>query len=226
MARREIAVDTENVVYRHVVRIPVGGAVLEGDLRLPEKARGLVVFAHGSGSSRLSPRNRYVAQVLNEHELGTLLTDLLTMEEEGIDLQTRRYRFDIPLLSERLERIVLWANKYRETRHLPIGIFGASTGAAAALIAAARQSKKIKTVVARGGRPDLAMDALPFVKASVLLIVGENDPEVLQMNKKALENLNENSRMDIVPRASHLFEEPGTLEDAAQLAADWFEKHL
>lgn len=226
MAQRERTADTQNVVYRHVVRIPADGTVLEGDLRLPEEARGLVVFAHGSGSSRLSPRNRYVAQVLNEHHMGTLLSDLLTIEEENVDKNTHRYRFDVPLLSDRLEQIVLWAHKHRETRHLPIGVFGASTGAAAALIAAARQSHLIKAVVSRGGRPDLAIDALPFVKAPVLLIVGARDPEVLQLNKKALARMNDNARLDIVPHATHLFEEAGTLESASQLAGEWFETHL
>lgn len=226
MAQRERTADTQNIVYRHVVRIPVEGKSLEGDLRLPEQANGLVLFAHGSGSGRLSPRNRYVAQVLNEHHMGTLLSDLLTIEEETVDKQTHRYRFDIPLLSDRLERTVLWADKYRETRDLPIGIFGASTGAAAALITASRQSRLIKAVASRGGRPDLAMDALPFVKVPVLLIVGARDPEVLQLNKKALAKMDDNARLDAVPHATHLFEEPGTLESASQLAGQWFEQYL
>ncbi len=210
----------------HPVRIPAGKVILDGDLTIPADTKGLVVFAHGSGSSRKSPRNRYVAEVLNEHHLASLLADLLTPEEEAIDRQTRHLRFNIPLLSERLEYMILWALKNQETRHMNIGTFGASTGAAAALIAAAEQREKIKAVVSRGGRPDLAMEFLPMVEAPALLIVGENDQSVLRLNERALEKLNEMSAINIIPRATHLFEEPGTLEEAAQLAASWFERYL
>ena len=157
--------------------------MLDGDLTIPVNARGLVIFAHGSGSGRQSPRNRYVAGVLNEHHLGSLLADLLTLKEEDIDRETRHLRFDIPLLSGRLEHMITWAHQNPETKHLPIGIFGASTGAAAALIAAARQADTVRAVVSRGGRPDLAMDFLVFVKAPALLIVGENDQEVIHLQQ-------------------------------------------
>lgn len=208
------------------VRIPGGKVVLDGDLTIPAKAKGLVIFAHGSGSSRKSPRNRYVAEVLNAHNLGTLLADLLTAEEDDIDRQTRHLRFDIPLLAERLQHMVLWAQQNQDTKNLSIGTFGASTGAAAALIAAARRQSHVKTVVSRGGRPDLAMDFLSMVNAPTLLIVGENDEEVIHLNRMALEKLNDRSAIKIIPGATHLFEEPGTLEQAAQLAAAWFEKYL
>ncbi|QQG35766.1 MAG: dienelactone hydrolase family protein [Micavibrio aeruginosavorus] len=216
----------EDIPEGRPVRIPVGGIVLDGDLTLPINAKGLVIFAHGSGSSRKSPRNQYVAQVLNEHNLGTLLTDLLTADEEKIDRQTRHLRFDISLLADRLEHIILWAREYPETQNLSFGAFGASTGAAAALIATARRPETVKAVVSRGGRPDLAMEFLPLVKAPALLIVGGHDPEVLHLNREALEKLNIWSTINVIPRATHLFEEPGALENVAQLAATWFEQHL
>ena len=217
---------------RHTISVtlpPHGG---EGLLGLPgEKPKGIVLFAHGSGSSRLSPRNRYVANVLNEQRLGTLLTDLLTPTEEDIDRKTRHLRFDIPLLANRLKRITAWVRQNPDTRGYDIGYFGASTGAAAALIAAAHpvpviSSPVISAIVSRGGRPDLAAKFLPQVKAPTLLIVGEHDPEVLSLNKQALARLNDESRLDVIPRATHLFEEPGALEDVAHLAADWFGHHM
>ena len=182
MYKRKDMTDNDHTIQHHTYPIPAGKAELEGDLSIPANAVGLVVFAHGSGSSRHSPRNRYVAKVLNEHHLGTLLTDLLTVEEEKVDRQTRHLRFDIPLLAERLEYIIQWTRQIPETQDFDIGTFGSSTGAAAALIAAARRADTIKAVVSRGGRPDLAMSFLPSVKAPGLLIVGECDPDVLQLN--------------------------------------------
>ena len=208
------------------VAVPIDGIALVGNLCIPPHAKGMVIFAHGSGSGRLSSRNRYVAEVLNEHNVGTLLIDLLTSHEEQIDRLTRHLRFDITMLAGRLSIIGEWVIKQPALHRLHIGYFGASTGGAAALIAAAQQPNKVVAVVSRGGRPDLAMDALPQVKAPTLLIVGEHDPQVLAWNKQALQQLNDKSRLDIIPRATHLFEEPGTLEDVAQLAASWFAKHL
>jgi dienelactone hydrolase len=214
--------DVISISSRHV-RIPAGSATLEGDLALPPDARGLVVFAHGSGSGRHSPRNGYVADALNRHGLGTLLADLLTADEEAIDRRTRHLRFDIPLLADRLDSILAWTQAERAVEDLPVGCFGASAGAAAALIAAARQAGTVRAVVSRGGRPDLAGAFLPRVRAPVLLIVGERDPEVLRLNEQALGKLNARSRLATVPGATHLFEEPGTLEEAARLAAAWFD---
>jgi dienelactone hydrolase len=207
------------------VRIPAGGVVLDGDLAIPAGAKGLVAFAHGSGSSRHSSRNRYVAKVLNGYQFATLLADLLTPEEEMVDLRTRHLRFDIPMLADRLIDMGTWLQGESQTRHLKIGWFGASTGAGAALIAAARSPHNLMSVVSRGGRPDLAGDYLPQVIAPVLLIVGENDLQVLELNKSALARLNTDSALEIVPNATHLFEEPGTLEAAALLAAEWFRDH-
>lgn len=221
----EKQIKTDITAFR-TVRLPAEKAVLDGDLTLPAGAKGLVIFAHGSGSSRKSRRNQYVAKVLNEYNLGTLLADLLTAEEEKIDQKTHRMRFDIPLLADRLEHIMLWARKNPEIKNMPVGTFGASTGAAAALIAAARRPETVKAVVSRGGRPDLAMNFLPLVEAPALLIVGGHDPEVLRLNTQALEKLNGWSTINIIPRATHLFEEPGALEEAAQLAATWFEQYL
>jgi dienelactone hydrolase len=207
------------------VRVPAGPVALDADLTVPHDAKGIVVFAHGSGSGRHSPRNRAVAEVLNARQFATLLADLLTEEEEKEDLKTRRLRFDIPLLADRLTGIAAWLEQDPDLRTLKIGWFGASTGAGAALIAAARRPANIIAVVSRGGRPDLAGDALPSVRAPVLLIVGENDPDVLELNRQALEKLNGESGLEIVPGASHLFEEPGALETAARLAADWFDRY-
>jgi pimeloyl-ACP methyl ester carboxylesterase len=208
------------------VSIPLEKVTLEGDLVIPDGAKTIVLFAHGSGSSRHSTRNRYVASVLNEQNMGTLLADLLTIEEEKIDERTRHLRFDIPMLAKRLAGITDWLGQGKSTKHLDIAYFGASTGAAAALIAAAQYPDVVKAVVSRGGRPDLAGGALQLVRAPVLLIVGENDPEVLTLNEQALQQLNDRSRLEIVPKATHLFEEAGTLEAAAELAAAWFKKHM
>lgn len=206
------------------IRIPAGGVVLNADLAIPAEAQAIVAFAHGSGSGRHSTRNRYVAETLNGYGFATLLADLLTEEEEAVDLRTRHLRFDIPMLADRLVDIAAWLQSEPRTKHLKIGWFGASTGAGAALIAAARRPENIMAVVSRGGRPDLAGDYLPEVTAPVLLIVGENDPEVLELNKWALERLTHaSSELEIVPNATHLFEEPGTLEAAALLAAQWFQ---
>ncbi|SOD41390.1 dienelactone hydrolase family protein [Nitrosovibrio sp. Nv4] len=205
------------------VKIPAGEVLLSADLTVPSEAKAIVAFAHGSGSSRHSTRNRYVAEMLNGYQFATLLADLLTEEEEVVDMRTRHLRFDIPMLAERLIHVAAWLQSEPRTRHLKIGWFGASTGAGAALIAAARRPENVMAVVSRGGRPDLAGDYLPDVLAPVLLIVGENDPQVLELNKSALARLNVQSKLEIVPNATHLFEEPGTLEAAALLAAEWFQ---
>jgi putative phosphoribosyl transferase len=208
------------------VRIPAGKVFLNADLAMPPEATAIVAFAHGSGSGRRSPRNRYVAQLLNGYKFATLLADLLTEEEEIIDMQTRHLRFDIPMLADRLIDIASWLGREPQTKHLKIGWFGASTGAGAALIAAARRPENIMAVVSRGGRPDLAGDDLSKVIAPVLLIVGENDPQVIDLNEWALSRLNAQSKLEIVPGATHLFEEAGTLESAALLAANWFRDHV
>ena len=199
---------------------------LDGDLAVPAAATGVVLFAHGSGSSRHSPRNRYVASVLGEAGLATLLADLLTSEEEEIDRRTRHLRFDVPLLAARLVAMVDWLGSRPETAGLEVGLFGASTGAAAALVAAARRPDAVTAVVSRGGRPDLAGADLAAVGAPTLLVVGERDPLVLDLNRQAAEALRASSRLEVVPRATHLFEEPGTLEEVARLARDWFLEHL
>lgn len=206
--------------------VHAGSARLEGILSLPAGARGLVLFAHGSGSSRLSPRNQHVAEVLHQGGLATLLFDLLTPEEERIDRITRGLRFDIGLLADRLTGAVDWALGQPAARGLKIGLFGASTGAAAALIAAARRPTAVRAVVSRGGRPDLAGDQLPQVTAPVLLIVGGLDSGVLELNEAACRRIGPNARLEIVPAATHLFDEPGTLEHAARLACRWFQGKL
>jgi putative phosphoribosyl transferase len=208
------------------VRVLAGPVTLEGDLSLPKAALGVVLFAHGSGSSRHSPRNRQVARLLNEAKLATLLVDLLTPHEEAIDLQTAQLRFDIPLLAKRLVGATDWLARYSDTRALRVGSFGASTGAAAALVAAAERPQQIGAVVSRGGRPDLAGPALERVRAPTLLIVGGNDFPVIEMNQAALARLRCEKRLVIVPGATHLFEEPGTLLEVARLAREWFERHL
>jgi putative phosphoribosyl transferase len=205
------------------VAIPTpDGKRLGGTLRVPEGAAGVVVFAHGSGSSRFSPRNRSVAKVLNEAAIATLLMDLLTEQEEEAERSTRHLRFDIDLLAERLEAAIDWV---RAEHALPVGTFGASTGAAAALIAAADRPDVVRAVVSRGGRPDLAGDALINVRAPTLLIVGA-DPVVIELNKRALAMMSAPAELRVVPGASHLFEEPGTLEVVATLARDWFERYV
>ncbi len=220
------------------IRIPVGSTILDGDLVIPAAARGLVLFAHGSGSSRHSSRNRYVAEVLQEAGFATLLMDLLTRDEEAVDLRTAELRFDIPLLARRVVAAIDWLSQQPEgaphlpegAPHLPVfgrcGLFGASTGAAAALIAAAERLQAVAAVVSRGGRPDLAAGALPRVQAPTLLIVGSLDLPVIEMNRTALAQLRCEKQLTIVPGATHLFEEPGTLEEVARLARDWFEVHL
>jgi dienelactone hydrolase len=209
-----------------LVRVTAGPVTLEGNLSLPEGARAIVLFAHGSGSSRHSPRNRYVARLLNQAKLATLLVDLLTAEEEAIDMRTAHLRFDIGLLAERLVAVTDWLRRQPETRELRIGYFGASTGAAAALVAAAERPDAVSAVVSRGGRPDLAGAALARVRAPTLLIVGGNDPQVIELNRAALAELRCEKQLVIVPGATHLFEEPGALDAVARLARDWFERHL
>lgn len=210
----------------NIVRFEVDGAELEGNFDVPAGAQGLVIFAHGSGSSRHSSRNRYVASELNQAGMGTLLMDLLTSQEEEVDHVTREYRFDIPRLAQRVEGAVDWLRR-QEAGGLPIGLFGASTGAAAALIAAAHKPGEVSAVVSRGGRPDLAADSLPQVEAPTLLIVGGADEVVIDMNQKALEGMPEGTaQLSIVSGATHLFPEPGKLEEVARLASDWFKKHL
>jgi dienelactone hydrolase len=204
------------------ILISANGIELEGILSVPESANGLVLFAHGSGSSRFSPRNNYVAQVLREAGLGTLLMDLLTRQEDA-DYRTR---FDIRLLTGRLIAATRWATELPETRDLKIGYFGASTGAAAALEAAAELSDRVRAVVSRGGRPDLAMEALPRVQVPTLLIVGGNDDMVIDLNRDAYQHLRAEKELVIVPGATHLFEEPGKLEEVARLAVHWFRLYL
>jgi dienelactone hydrolase len=212
------------------VRIETDGVGLEGDLSIPEGALALVLFAHGSGSSRFSPRNRYVARQLNKRRLATLLLDLLTPEEEDQDslpgYMRGRLRFDINLLATRLVGATDWAAREPGTRALALGYFGASTGAAAALVAAALRADRVGAVVSRGGRPDLAADALTDVRAATLLIVGGNDPQVIELNRKAMELMSCERQLAVVPGAGHLFEEPGTLDEVARLARDWFLSHL
>jgi putative phosphoribosyl transferase len=209
------------------VRIPINSIVLEGNLVIPEGANGIVVFAHGSGSSRHSSRNKYVAWELQKKGFGTLLFDLLTAEEERIDMVTAHLRFDIDLLANRLVDATNWLLMNPVTENFNIGYFGASTGAAAALIAAKENSMVVKAIVSRGGRPDLAEEALPYVKAPTLFIVGGNDFQVIGMNQWAFERLTViEKKLEIVPGATHLFEESGTLEKAAYLAGEWFKRYL
>ncbi len=208
-------------ITEHPVQIQAGEASLEGDLTVPQGARGIVIFAHGSGSSRFSPRNRFVAAVLQQGGLATLLLDLL----EEWESDDRRKVFDIDLLAERLIGATAWTASNDETKGLAIGYFGASTGAAAALEAAAKW-EGIKAVVSRGGRPDLAMQYLPDVKAPTLLIVGGDDWPVISMNQEAYDALPGEKEMKIIPGATHLFEEPGALEEVARLARDWFVRYL
>ncbi|WP_434742639.1 dienelactone hydrolase family protein [Micromonospora sp. SH-82] len=209
------------------VPIPVAGAGLPADLVLPTDATGVVLFAHGSGSSRHSPRNTAVARVLHRRSLGTVLVDLLTPEEERVDARTAELRFDIDLLADRLTAAVDWMRTEAALRRLPVGLFGASTGAAGALVAAARRSDTVAAVVSRGGRPDLAGPALTQVRAATLLLVGGLDEQVLTLNEEALAQLPEGvGELRVVPGATHLFEEPGTLDRVADDAADWFAGHL
>ncbi|HLU09995.1 MAG TPA: alpha/beta family hydrolase [Oceanobacillus sp.] len=206
--------------------LDVGKLELEGTLAIPTIASGIVLFAHGSGSSRHSPRNQAVARHLQSAGLATLLIDLLTPNEESADQYTRHLRFDIPMLADRLIGAVDWLRNEPDTQHLPIGLFGASTGAAAALIAAASRPMTVHAVVSRGGRPDLAGDALSQVTAPTLLIVGGNDLPVIELNRQAAQQMRVEPKLKIVLGASHLFEEPGALEQVARLAVDWFTLHL
>ncbi len=208
------------------VQIQAGRAVLSGNLTIPENATGLVLFAHGSGSSRHSPRNQFVARTLNNEGLATLLFDLLTPEEESVDLRTREHRFNIGLLAERLVHATKWANQQQQTPDLRIGYFGSSTGGGAALVAAAELPDDVGAVVSRGGRPDLAGGALPKVKAPTLLIVGGEDHVVIELNEQARAQMRCEIKIDIVAGATHLFEEQGALEQVAKLASDWFVNHI
>jgi putative phosphoribosyl transferase len=208
------------------VQIQAGGAVLSGNLTIPDGAVAFVLFAHGSGSSRQSPRNQFVAQTLNKAGLATLLFDLLTREEEAIDMRTGEHRFNIGLLAERLVHATRWAKRQDQTRGLRLGYFGSSTGGAAALVAAAEVPQDVGAVVSRGGRPDLAGDALPKVHAPTLLIVGGNDDIVIELNEMARDQMRCEVKLEIVPGATHLFEEPGALEKVAKLASDSFGAQL
>jgi dienelactone hydrolase len=212
--------------YEKLVQVRIDKIILEGSLTIPKGSEGIVLFAHGSGSSRHSPRNQYVARVLQEAGLATLLIDLLTVAEERVDAYTMHLRFDIGLLAQRLAGTTDWLLSNPETRHLNIGYFGASTGAAAALVAAAKHADVVKAVVSRGGRPDLASSSLPLVKAPTLLIVGGNDAPVIELNEQAREQMRSECEIVIVPGATHLFEELGKLEEAARLATDWFLRFL
>lgn len=208
------------------VRIPAGDAIIDGDLAVPANARGVVLFAHGSGSGRHSPRNIHVAGRLREASFATLLIDLLTRDEEAVDMRTRALRFDIDLLARRLIAAIDWLSSHGSTRDLEIGCFGASTGAAAALLAAAERPDAVSAVVSRGGRPDLADGALPRVRAPTLLIVGGLDTQVLALNRTAMGQMHGQVELEIVAGATHLFEESGTLETVTDLARDWFAQHL
>lgn len=207
------------------IKIKINNEILEGFLTIPKDAKEIILFAHGSGSSRFSSRNQYVAKQIQKAKIATLLFDLLTQEEEIIDEQTAHLRFNIPLLAERLDKVTNWLKKNPETKTLLIGYFGASTGSAAALISATIHPE-VKAIVSRGGRPDLALDYLPQVKSPTLLIVGGDDTEVIEMNKEAMAKMKTETKLEIIPGATHLFVEPGKLEIVAKLAADWFLKHL
>ena len=208
------------------VSVPIDSIALEGYLVVPDHPLGIVLFAHGSGSGRHSPRNQLVAKALNDGRIATLLIDLLTEDEERVDVQTRHLRFDIPLLADRLVGAIDWLETHDATGALSVGLFGASTGAGAALIAAVSRPERVKAVVSRGGRPDLADQAIPAVAAPTLLIVGGKDDIVIALNQITLDQLRCEKHLEIVPGATHLFEEPGTLEQAATLARDWFQLHL
>jgi pimeloyl-ACP methyl ester carboxylesterase len=214
------------MAFDTLVQVPAAGVVLDADVTVPPQAQGVVLFAHGSGSSRLSPRNRMVADRLSGVGLATVLTDLLTADEERIDAVTAELRFDIGLLAHRLTGIVDWLGEQPVLASLPLGLFGASTGAAAALLAAAARPQRVRAVVSRGGRPDLAGDQLTRVAAPTLLIVGERDKQVLDLNQAAADTLGGPSTLWIVPGATHLFPEPGALEQVAGAAAEWFDQYL
>jgi putative phosphoribosyl transferase len=211
---------------KRAVTVEADNVALEGDLAIPEDARGIVAFAHGSGSSRHSSRNRFVAESLQSARLATLLFDLLTPEEESVDLRTAHLRFDMELLANRLIGAINWLDGRQDTQGLPIGLFGASTGGGAALMAAARHPENVDAVVSRGGRPDLAAEDLPRVRAATLLIVGARDEPVIELNELAQGRMTATVELVIVPGATHLFEEPGALDEVARLARQWFERHL
>ncbi|HEY9777822.1 MAG TPA: alpha/beta family hydrolase [Planktothrix sp.] len=221
-----MAVKSQSSDISESVLIPAGTVKLRGDLAVPDKATGLVVFAHGSGSSRLSPRNRAVARSLNESGLATLLIDLLDTQEEEMDHPTRRLRLDVQLLAERMVQIIDWLVLNEETKGMKIGLFGASTGAAAAIVAAGRRDKFVSAVVSRGGRPDLAADSLKELQAPTLLIVGGADVDVLELNTKAQAQIQCANKLAVVAGATHLFPEKEALEEVTTLARDWFAKHL
>lgn len=222
----KLAVHKTTPVRANEVQIGVDGETLEGELKIPEGAQGIVIFAHGSGSSRFSPRNQFVAEMIREHECGTLLFDLLTREEEAADRFSGHLRFDIPLLANRLVQTAQWLTEEPGMSDYKIGFFGSSTGGGAALVAAAKLGANVQAVVSRGGRPDLAGDALPRVKCPTLLLVGELDDIVIQLNEQAFSEMHCPKELRIIPGASHLFEEPGTLDKVAKEAADWFHTHL
>lgn len=215
-----------NVKSNSLLHIKIDNIKLEANLNNPLGAQGIVIFAHGSGSSRLSPRNQHVANILNQAGIATLLLDLLTKEEELIDQETAELRFNIKFLAHRLQNVTDWIHQYPLTKNLKIGYFGASTGAAAAIVAAAERPTLIKAIVSRGGRPDLADVALEKITAPTLLIVGGNDHVVIDLNKRAFDKLSNIRKMEIVPHATHLFEEPGTLDIVAELATQWFTSYL
>jgi putative phosphoribosyl transferase len=214
------------MIHLNEVRIPGGRATLDGNLTIVDEATALVLFVHGSGSSRHSPRNQFVARVLNNAGLATLLFDLLTPEEELSDSRTAELRFDIRLLARRLLHATNWTREQEQTRTLPIGYFGSSTGGAAALVAAAELAQEVGAVVSRGGRPDLAGAALPKVQAPTLLLVGGEDDIVIELNEQARDHMRCKVKLEIIPGATHLFQEPGALEQVAKLASNWFVDHL
>jgi len=213
-------------IERRPVQVRAGAVIIDGDLAIPARAAGLVIFAHGSGSSRFSRRNRAVAHTLEDAGFATLLLDLLTRDEEAIDLHTREFRFDVDRLGHRVVAAIDWAGGESGIANLPVATFGASTGAAAALIAAAQRPEAVRAVISRGGRPDLAGDALPQVQAPTLLIVGGADDVVIDLNRRAMREMRANVDLQIVPGATHLFEEPGALEEVSRLAAEWCGRHL
>lgn len=224
---RKISQKITGVAVEHtLVRLVADSAQVEGTLSMPSGVRGVVLFAHGSGSTHRSPRNRFVADILNESGLGTLLIDLLTPDEQQVDLQTAQLRFDIPFLGGRLTGMTGWLGQHPEVRHLPIGLFGASTGAAAALLTAAERPDVVRAVVSRGGRPDLAASALETVQSPTLLIVGGDDSQVIELNRLAMARMRCPRDLKIIPGATHLFKEPGALDDVAKLAAEWFGRYL
>jgi len=213
-------------IEQSLVSVNTGEVELEGFLSIPENATSLIVFVHGSGSSRHSPRNQAVAEEFNDYGMGTLLFDLLTAEEEVVDIETRELRFDIPMLANRVVGTIDWLAENETTKKMSVGLIGSSTGAAAALIAAAKRAKTVRCVVSRGGRPDLAGGSLPLVYAPTLFIVGANDNVVIELNEQAFAELNCEKKMELVPGATHIFEESGTLEQASHFARGWFLSHL